>query len=61
MAAEQVHFSYRLLQTAIDNEIIDDEMMTLYSACLKKINEFGGVGGENCRKTEILKTTMVYN
>jgi tetratricopeptide (TPR) repeat protein len=61
MAADQVHFSYRLLQTAIDNEIIDDEMMTLYSACLQKINEFRGVGGESCRKDDILKTTVVCN
>ena len=61
IAAEQTHFSCRLLQTAIDNEVIDDEIMTLYSACLKKINEFRGVGGENCRKADTLNTTAVCN
>ena len=61
MAADQAYFSCRLLQTAIDNEVVDGEIMTLYSASLKKINEFRGVGGENCRKADILNTTAVCN
>ena len=61
MAADQVQFSCRLLQNAIDNDIIDDDIMTLYSACIRKFNKSDCIDGDNGRKADILKATVVCN